>query len=561
MVVAFHAGLPIPGGFVGVDVFFVISGYVITAMLHREWTTTGRILFFTFYLRRFKRLTPALAVVVVATVILSYLLLSPFGTQQITAKTALGAMLLGANVIIARTTGDYFDAPAELNPLLNTWSLSVEEQFYIVFPTILFIGWHLARRVPHPKATPFLIVGSIAAVSFGLAVFGSTGYVLSKASWLVGFYSPFTRAWEFAVGAILALAMTRHILISENLTLVFGLLGAGMLTASLGLISSSTPFPGVWTLLPVTGSLLLLFAGTNNSNLVTRALATRSMVKIGDWSYSIYLWHWPLIVFAGVLWPNLSWIQLFAAILSIGPAIASYKWVEQPIRDMPITKRRRVAMVAITTVFPALGLASVAWAAPRLGLLPTDIKAAIETVSKPHVPSERGCMTKGPFTPESVVNCGWNLTANGSPIYLAGDSDAWHFAEATIGAAELLDRPVWIFTTPSCPLISNLTISWIGQSEFFPSAVNPNEFNHCDSYVTYTLAWLQQAPPGTVFIAALDQYWWDPSIRVKLEGADATTRTEEKAVVLRKGLAATVKTLQSSGHHVSTSTELTVESH
>lgn len=141
LVVAFHAGLPLPGGFLGVDVFFVISGFVITSMLAREYASRGRINLRGFYSRRFKRLSPALALTLSVTVLLSLALQSPFGTQQITAQTALGALFLSANLVIARNTGGYFDPAAETSPLLNTWSLSVEEQFYLAFPTILIAGW------------------------------------------------------------------------------------------------------------------------------------------------------------------------------------------------------------------------------------------------------------------------------------------------------------------------------------------------------------------------------------------------------------------------------------
>ena len=146
MILAFHARLPVPGGFAGVDVFFVISGFVITAMLMREHGRSGRIDLRRFYLRRFRRLTPALALTVSVVLVLAVLLESPFGAQQITAATAVGAMLLVANVVIAGTTGDYFSPAAESNPLLNVWSLSVEEQFYLVFPAVLILGWLLARR-------------------------------------------------------------------------------------------------------------------------------------------------------------------------------------------------------------------------------------------------------------------------------------------------------------------------------------------------------------------------------------------------------------------------------
>lgn len=144
-VVAYHAGLPLPGGFTGVDMFFVISGFVITVVLLRELTATGGVRLSQFYARRFKRLIPALALVIVTTVLLSILLLSPLGPQEATAKTGLGAIFLMANVVIARTTGDYFDATPESNALLHTWSLSVEEQFYLVFPVLLLLCFRLLR--------------------------------------------------------------------------------------------------------------------------------------------------------------------------------------------------------------------------------------------------------------------------------------------------------------------------------------------------------------------------------------------------------------------------------
>ena len=147
VVVAFHAGLPMPGGFVGVDVFFVISGYVIATMLQREWQATGRVDFVRFYVRRFKRLTPALALTVLVTMLVSAFVLSPLGSQQAAGQTALGALFLSANAVIATITGGYFDAPAEGNPLLNMWSLSVEEQFYLIFPLLLAVAWRRRRAV------------------------------------------------------------------------------------------------------------------------------------------------------------------------------------------------------------------------------------------------------------------------------------------------------------------------------------------------------------------------------------------------------------------------------
>ena len=219
----------------------------------------------------------------------------------------------------------------------------------------------VASRLRRFKHAPLVVVGLVGAVSFLLADVGSTGYA---PSWLLGFYSPVTRAWEFAGGALLALVAARLTLESRSLALGLGLLGAGMLAGSLWLISGSTPFPGSWTLLPVVGALLLLLAGTNSSNIVTRTLATRPLTAIGDRSYSIYLWHWPFIAFAAVLWPETSYAPLVAAVLSLAPALASYRWVEQPVRSFQgFTTPRLVTLVAAVVLSPLLVAVAVGSAA------------------------------------------------------------------------------------------------------------------------------------------------------------------------------------------------------
>ena len=289
VVVAFHAGLPVPGGFVGVDTFFVISGFVITAMLNRQWQQSGGIKFGSFYLRRFKRLTPALALMIAVTTVLSVLFLSPLGPQQAAGQTAIGAMMLVANFVIATTTGGYFTPKADTNPLLHTWSLSVEEQFYLVFPALMLFGWMLtrSRRCSTPLG-PLLIVAGIGVLSFALAATSSDGVSIPGFQRVLGFYSPVTRVWEFAAGALLALVFTLWRPTSGRLCNALGIIGLALVIGSVLGINERTPFPGVWTLLPVTGTMLVILAGTHASGPVFRALSTRPMVRIGDWSYSIY---------------------------------------------------------------------------------------------------------------------------------------------------------------------------------------------------------------------------------------------------------------------------------
>jgi len=539
MVVAFHAGLPVPGGFVGVDVFFVISGFVITVMLHREWATTGRVRFGRFYLRRFKRLTPALAIMVAVTMLISAVVLSPIGPQQNVAKTGVGAMLLAANFAIARTTGGYFDAPAETNPLLNTWSLSVEEQFYLVFPGLITLGWYLARRRGWLRFNPYLIVGAIAVISFALAMATAGGLTFHGSSTILGFYSPVTRAWEFAVGALLALALARWSRHAPRLMAALGATGLIMLAASLWLITDTTPFPGPWTLLPVIGTLLLLLAGTHNANATPRLLSTKPMVKIGDWSYSIYLWHWPFIVFAGLLWPNTPGVLLMAAVASMVPAVTSYRWVERPIRGLSgLTRSRWVALIAVTLLVPiglaaALGLgASHAWWSEQVKELQS---AAIPE----HLGAEIGCNTRTPLGAVPAA-CVQNPSLSGQPVYLLGDSNADHFSEGLIEAAKQLGRPVHLATTSACPFMDVA----------FSDLRGTYDNDACRAYVRGSLDYLRDAEPGLVMISNTDEYWDSIDYAVGASREQTTTDEAKKFYAIKEGLGNTVKELQDAGHKV-----------
>src|SRR5215218_6373830 len=207
LVIGFHAGLPLSAGFAGVDIFFVISGFVITALILRH-LNAGRFSLAEFYVRRVKRLLPALILMLVVVLALSFLLESPLGPQQTTAKTGVGAMLLVANVVILRTSGDYFDAAATTNPLLHVWSLSVEEQFYLGFSVLLLLAWTVGRRSPARIRATASAVAALTAASLAFAIIcsyadGPLSFVSDPTS--LAFYSSPTRAWEFGVGALVAL--------------------------------------------------------------------------------------------------------------------------------------------------------------------------------------------------------------------------------------------------------------------------------------------------------------------------------------------------------------------
>ena len=537
-VLAFHATELFPGGYVGVDVFFVISGYVITLMLEREQHRTGRISLGRFYVRRFKRLTPALAVVVSATMVGSALLLSPLGAQQTAASTAVGAMLMVANLVIAWTTGGYFDEAADLNPLLHTWSLSVEEQFYLLFPVLLVSCWWVANRGGWRRLVPVWVVTGVGAVSLALTIVTSSGLLIpALPDVLIGFYGPATRVWEFAAGALIALAGHRLVPTSDAAATWAGGVGAIGVVASLWLITPETSFPGPWTLLPVLATGLLLVAGMR-SNPISTLLARGPMVRIGDLSYSLYLWHWPLIVFASLLWPHTPLATVAAGLLAIVPSWLSYHYLEQPVRVLETPGRRFIALVALTLIPPLLLSQAIVFAAGRdyWNEAVTHYRVALTT---PHLSStaEAGC-TNAPWTKQD--GCTWNASNPGAPIYLVGDSNAAHFSDAVVEAGTSLGRPVVIMAQIGCTFV-----------DVHLSSPKRSVSERCNSYVDGTTDYLVGARPGTVVIANSYLWWYEGSgITLGLSADDATPDPDARLSRLDAGLAQSVSSLQDAGHRV-----------
>ncbi|MEA2126057.1 MAG: hypothetical protein QOI80_2839, partial [Solirubrobacteraceae bacterium] len=341
-VVVFHAGLPWDGGFTGVDVFFVISGFVITGVLAREQHATGRLDLWRFYSRRVKRLLPALAVMLVAVSILG-VVAAPVGGVTNGTGTGIFAALFSANLYVYRLSTGYFDLDSELNPLLHTWTLGVEEQLYVGFSLLLLASWALARRRGGDGRA--IVLGAVAAVTVG-----SFAVALAAPEKLAFYGSP-ARAWEVGVGALIALLAVWIRRLPARAAAALGVLGAAALALTGPLVGEGSGTPAVSVLLPVAGTCALLAAGTSAATVTTRLLSWSPLVWIGDVSYSWYLWHWPLIVFATALWPSDgSGPAAVAAAVSLLPAWLSYRYVENPIRFNPRIQGRRVLALAATCV-------------------------------------------------------------------------------------------------------------------------------------------------------------------------------------------------------------------
>jgi peptidoglycan/LPS O-acetylase OafA/YrhL len=347
LAVAFeHARIPgFGGGFVGVDVFFVISGYLITQILTRE-IEQGSFSLLGFYERRIRRIFPALFAVLLVSLAIGCWLLLPHDLAQL-ARSAVATTFFSANFFYFAQAG-YFDDTSWSKPLLHTWSLAVEEQFYIVFPGLLLFA---RRRLGGRYFAPTL---ATVLVSFILCAVGTQNYREAA------FYLAPMRAWELGLGCLVAVGAERAVLRGTARELA-ALLGLALIAYSIFHYSERTHFPGFTTIPPVAGAALILWAGIDGSTSVGRALSAGPAVFVGLISYSLYLWHWPLLVYATyfVLRPLTPLEASGVLVVSAALATASWRFVERPFRGSRSSIRTRplfAAAAALSAATAALGV-------------------------------------------------------------------------------------------------------------------------------------------------------------------------------------------------------------
>ncbi|MEG9247993.1 acyltransferase family protein [Arthrobacter sp. Soc17.1.1.1] len=318
------------GGFVGVDIFFVLSGFLITGLLLREQERTGRISFSGFYRRRIKRILPAAVLVLVLTVAAAFLAFNDARAKS-TLVDSVWALLFGANWRQAIVGTDYFAAGGPESPVQHYWSLAVEEQFYIIWPWLMVALFFIAARGFGYRDRPRLIAGfamlAITVASFAWSVFETS------TSPTTAYFSTFSRAWELGVGALLACASTMMVRLSATLRPYLAWAGLAGIAVSLFTITAETAFPGPSAALPVLSTALVIAAGTGTATHRGLAPLTNSVSGyIGDISYSLYLWHFPVIVIGVTLFGDgPAQIALIALTFTAG-AIYAYHLIEDPIR-------------------------------------------------------------------------------------------------------------------------------------------------------------------------------------------------------------------------------------
>ncbi|WP_066293802.1 acyltransferase family protein [Arthrobacter sp. B6] len=497
------------GGFVGVDVFFVISGFLITGLLLREHRRTGRISFQDFYRRRARRILPLATLVLLVTVAASYMVFN-IGRTKVIAEDALWSLLFGANWHFAIIGTDYMNVGAAISPVQHFWSLAVEEQFYVVWPWLIVVvlGFAATRR-SWDRAKSMLIVGlamfAVTALSFVFAVWETS------ASPTVSYFSTFSRAWELGFGALLALVAGALARIPTLVRPLLAYMGLGGIAYSLFWINPSTPFPGPWAILPVFATGLVIAAGCGGERkyigLITNPIAS----YVGDISYSLYLWHFPIIVIGAALLPAGTLFNVLALIAVFIVSSVSYHLLEDPIRRSTWLEPRSVKrtkepikvsplpylalllMVTVAVVGGALwndaAMRQPIPAAERVPVKPLALSgsgeaSAIDTQTakvaaaaavrdwpslnpKPEnlgpdakVPEwvRDGCLAlergSQPDPMENAARCSYGSPESAKTAVIMGDSMAISYAPGIRAALEPLGYRVLVYTMQQCPAVA-----------------------------------------------------------------------------------------------------------
>jgi peptidoglycan/LPS O-acetylase OafA/YrhL len=532
-VVLFHAGgLFLPGGFSGVDIFFVISGYLIGGHIYGD-LIRSEFSYAKFYQRRAKRILPALYVVLGAVLVFGVLVLSPDEYKSL-GQSALAATASASNILFWRT-GNYFASSADYKPLLMTWSLGVEEQFYLVIPLLMVVLWRLRQNV----LLPFLT--TITAASFALSWYLSTHLPTP------GFYLLPSRIWELGTGVVLAIIEARKaapFLQRSSVSNALGLIGLAGILLPIFLLHSTTPFPGLAALPTVIGTAMILVS--NGSWINNKLLSLKPAVATGRVSYSFYLWHWPILVFLRICFGGrlpLIW-GLSAVGAAFGISFLSYSWIEQPFRR----SQRRPGPLLLRYAAVSAGFLIVTAAIALDHGLPQRFGSGLSaTAERQHalIVDDPCLLGNGSSTPSEADLC--RGTQSADLIAIWGDSHAAALAPALRAIASREGYRVEEFAKTACPPL-------VGVGRQYREL--PNHAQECITFNRRVLNEIIAEP--RIKTAVLTAYWeapFDPNsdngklARFVGTGLGVIDGDQARAV-FESSLRSTIAQLQSSGKRV-----------
>ena len=486
LVVVRHAGVSfLQGGFIGVDVFFVLSGYLITSLLTKELNTSGTINLSRFYARRVRRLLPASSLVVVIVCLIQSITASPIA-QFAVLKAALATMLYSSNIYFAHIQLYYFAQSFVTNPLLHTWSLGVEEQFYFVWPIFLLL---LGRLVKNFRIRTLVLI-ALTLVSFTGCIF------LTAWNPVTAFFQSPARAWEFSLGGLLSFVPVRWSTAHETLCKYFGTAGLISLILCSALIPDSSTFPGYIAAIPVLGTVAILQAGAGApGSLVPRLLNWPVLQYLGEISYSLYLWHWPILVIAREIHPTYSPAVRAAGVISTFLlAGMTHVTVENPVRFNSFLVSRSSLSFRIAGLSSVICIAGfgIWWAALNHSTQFRKFHKA-----RNDVPSLYGNGCRADWSDATPRVCSFGeISKPESIVVLFGDSHAAQWFPALKDIAESRHWKLVTIIKSACSPMN------IGSS----SMGTTRAIKICEQWRKLAITAIQEMHPDTVIMSSSSQY-------------------------------------------------------
>jgi peptidoglycan/LPS O-acetylase OafA/YrhL len=484
LVLIFHAKF-LSGGYIGVDIFYVISGFLITGLLINELKGTGSISLKAFYIRRSKRLLPASFLVLFVTAIFAWLVLPPISRGSI-GRDLIASTLYVSNYLFAFWQNDYQNLNATPSPFIHYWSLAVEEQFYLFWPLLIIaIAKFKAKR---RFLIGFLLIG---VLSFALGIW------LTEVASIWAFYSLPTRAWELVLGAVIALVprnATSAFWKSDRVQKPASLLGLLLIGFSVFRFDEATPFPGTAALLPVIGTALLLFTIGSWPNLLKLLATNRISLWLGKISYPLYLWHWPVLVLPiALLGRELSvWERVSALALTVILADLTYRFVEAPIQLKNFSARKVVQGVIVSMAISALmGAALVA--TTTSAILVDGKRVKLEKIEMRPSSYEDGCHLN--YRESLSPECTFGDLASSTKVILYGDSHAAQWFPALAKLANDKKFQLITLTKSACPSI-----------DVVRESVGAFQMSNCASWRSSAIERIATEAPDLLILSSFEHF-------------------------------------------------------
>lgn len=443
LVVLEHATPYFQGGYVGVDVFFVISGFLITKILLGQIHEHSSISLNDFYSRRVRRLLPALTLVLISTMLISVFVLSPGLEQDKTVVTAIASFFFAANIHYLLQGGYFF---LQSDPLRHLCSLGVEEQFYFFYPVLIIVVLRCATalRVSFTKLL-FWVLLTITTSSFATSALLSMGATFLPLQSRLSFFGTPFRLWELMLGGILALVPTNKLgFLSGHVSKLLSVIGLSLILWPAVSYTPFTVFPGTSALPPVFGAFLVILSGSNGVK-TGSIISAKPLIFLGDISYGLYLWHWPLIVFSERLFPGNHSFVLISVLVSVFVSAIQLNFLENPLRAKTSIKGRKALRFSLSSLVGMLVVAMTVSALSRSGL---GINQTAQYKALPRF-AENCSYERG----ATIIPPACNALGNGvARVLLIGDSQAGALGDGFVAAAEALDATYGMVYNNSCPV-------------------------------------------------------------------------------------------------------------